>query len=108
MKVNVNGETKELNYIKNNCDLASEVIGNFDTFKTDEERHLIMESDDFDWWEEELEKLAEIDDILDDSLLSGDDFDQFLNETENNDLEMQTDLQLEWLNDYIKEKKINY
>lgn len=105
MTVNVNGKEKELEYRKNGCDLSRDVVGTFDDFSTDEETRILMTPSDFDWWTEEFEKLEEIDDILDDLLLSDGDYDQFIDETFNNDLEIQTDEQLEWLQDCEKNNR---
>ena len=105
MVVIVNGQKKELMYICNtNCDsdITMDIIGMYDSFPVDGEGNLIMTTSDFNWWSDELYKLAKIDGLLEDVRLSDEDFDRYINDTNMCDLEAQTDTQLEWLQNYIK------
>lgn len=101
MKVMVNGETKELEYVTaSGCDVSQEVVGSYESLKFDKDGNVIMTHDQYDWWTTEIEKLVKIDDLLVEISFDGKDYYQYANETNSCDLETQTNMQLAWLKEY--------
>ena len=101
MKVMVNGETKELEYVTaSGCDVSQEVVGSYESLKFDKGGNVIMTHDQYDWWTTEIEKLVKIDDLLVEISFDGKDYYQYANETNGCDLETQTNMQLAWLKEY--------
>lgn len=101
MKVMVNGEVKELEYVTTSgCDMVQDIIGNFESFPFDEDGNRIMSLDQYDWWSSEIDKLSRIGSLLEELELDNKDFNRYIKETCGCDLETQTNMQLAWLKEY--------
>jgi hypothetical protein len=61
-----------------------------------------MTQEQYDWWTDEIDKLIEIDELIENLEIKDELFDQYTNETSGSDLEGETDMQLAWLKDYRK------
>ena len=105
MKVIVNGEVKEIEYVvASGCDIAKDVIGNYEEFECDEDGRLIMDEDQYDWWTDEIDKLIEIDELIEDLEIKDELFNQYTRETSGSNLEGETDMKLAWLKEYQSTK----
>ena len=103
MKVIVNGVEKELEYVMNDtCDISPDVIGNNEILDYNDEGIPIMTKEQYEWWSIEIDKLIEIDELMEELHIEDDPevYNNFIFETEENDLESQTDAQIKWLKDY--------
>lgn len=107
MKVIVNNVEKELEYVVNDtCDISADVVGNNEILDYNDEGIPIMTQEQYEWWSIEIDKLIEIDELMEELHIEDDPetYNSFIFETDENDLESQTDAQVKWLRDYYVRK----
>ena len=101
MVVVVNGAARDLDYnTASGLDITRDVIGGYESLPCDEDGRWIMTEEQYDWWTDEINKLVEIDQLIEDLEIKDELFDQYIMETSGSDLEGETDMQLAWLHKY--------
>ena len=101
MVVIVDGVFREIEYfVASGCDMARDLIGSYESSLDDEDGRWIMTEEQYDWWTDEINKLVEIDQLIEDLEIKDELFDQYIRETSGCDLEGETDMQLAWLHKY--------
>ena len=98
MKILVNKEERELKAIgKNRIEWTGDLLGNHDALHFDEENEVYTMSDDeFEWWDEIVEKLNKVNDL--ETELSDEKFAEYEEENfDSADLETEVNARLEWL-----------
>jgi hypothetical protein len=106
MTFTVSGKEKELVAMgKNGIEWTEDLLGNHNALNFDEESEAyVMSEDDFDWWEEIVEKLNEIQEL--ESGLSSEESEEYTAQQfeYSVDLETETDSRLDYLKS-IKAKR---
>ena len=100
---------KELEYVtKSGEDMASEIIGEYETLELNEDGYRIMTEEKYAWWKNEFDKMCKIDEMESELKIINNHelYDQYLHDIDDVDLDLQTTKQIQWLENYKEVKNL--